>query len=582
MTRPTRRSSLAGLLVVLVVALLACEGAVRSPDDDATAGAEGARIDADADGQAAGDADGDDVGGDAAPARVDRLRLAGGQWGSPTPFGYVRGPGMIKAGLVFDTLLWRDVDGETIPWLAESWEVADDGLTWRFTLREDARWHDGEPLTAADVVFSHDYIAEGPGGAAGVPHVGRVLGAPIAEVAAEDERTVVFELEEPMASFGTDVAGLWGMLVIPEHVWGDVEDPARYRDDDAFVGSGPYRLVEHDEAAGSYLFEAHDAHVPGRPVVGEVAFVPVDDEPRALARGALDVAEVALEQGVPEAQVDALTADFAVVEERGQWNMALHTNLEAGFPFDERAFRQALAHAIDRADLVDRLLLGRGEPGSTGGLAPANAWSADGLPAYEGGPEAAAELLDGIGLVDADGDGWRQLPDGEPFAIDLLASARYDTRTPELVAEQLAEVGLAVEPDVRDPADADERARAGEYALALIGYGDVGADPDVLRLRYTGEPQAFSAAHGFAHERVDELAERQRRAVDDDERAAALDELQAILAEELPVLSLYVPSQLGFFDPGAFDAFAATPGCPPCGLSRNKLMLVTGATTLER
>lgn len=577
---PVRRRgrALGALLLVLLLVVVACEGAVRSADD----GADGADTrDAGVD-DAGGGGEGDAAGGDAAPARVDRLRLAGGSFGSPTPFGYVRGPGMIKAGLVFDTLLWRDARGETIPWLAESWEVADDGLTWRFTLREEARWHDGEPLTAADVVFSHDYIAEGPGGAAGVPHVGRVLGAPIAEVAAEDERTVVFTLDEPMASFEADVAGLWGMLVIPEHVWGDVEDPVRYRDDDAFVGSGPYRLVEHDEAAGSYLFEADDEHVLGPPLVAEVAFVPVDDEPRALERGALDVAEVALEQGVPEAQIDALAADAAILEEGGEWNMALHTNLDAGFPFDERAFRQALAHAIDRADLVDRLLLGRGEPGSTGGLAPANAWSADGLPAYEGGPEAAAELLDGLGLVDADGDGWRQLPDGEPFAIDLLASARYDTRTPELVAEQLAEVGLVVEPDVRDPADADERARAGEYALALIGYGDVGADPDVLRLRYTGEPQAFSAAHGFADERVDELAERQRRAVDADERAAALDELQAILAEELPVLSLYVPARLGFFDPGAFDAFAATPGCPPCGLSRNKLMLVTGATTLER
>lgn len=565
---------------------------MRAPDDAADGAAgEASGGDADADGQAAGDddgeaagGDGDDeaAGGDGTPARVDRLRLAGGQWGSPTPFGYVRGPGMIKAGLVFDTLLWRDADGETIPWLAESWEVADDGLTWRFDLREGARWHDGEPLTAADVAFTHDYVTDGPGAAAGVPHVGRVLGAPIAEVTAEDERTVVVELDEPMASFETDVAGLWGMLVIPEHVWADVEDPARYRDDDAFVGSGPYRLVEHDEAAGSYLFEAYDDHVLGPPVVGELAFVPVDDEPRALARDALDVAEVMLEQGVPEAQIDALAADFAVVEERGQWNMALHTNLEAGFPFDERAFRQALAHAIDRGDLVDRLLLGRGEPGSTGGLAPSNPWSAEGLPAYEGGPEAAAELLDGLGLVDADGDGWRERPDSEPFAVDLLASARFDTRTPELVAEQLAEVGLAVEPDVRDPADADERARAGEYALALIGYGDVGADPDVLRLRYSGEPQAFSAAHGFADERVDELAERQRRAIDDDERAAALDELQAILAEELPVLSLYVPSQLGFHDPAAFDALASTPGCTPCGLSRNKLMHVTGETTLER
>ena len=93
---------------------------------------------------------------------VIRLRGLRGN-GFPSPFAWRRGPGWILAGMMFDTLLWEDSTGEPIPWLAESWESSDDGLEWRFTLREGAVFHDGEPVTSEDVVFSYEYMTEGSG-----------------------------------------------------------------------------------------------------------------------------------------------------------------------------------------------------------------------------------------------------------------------------------------------------------------------------------------------------------------------------------------------------------------------------------
>ena len=115
---------------------------------------------------AAGCGSDDDDGGRAAqsggetahPESIERLRLSGGEYGYPSPFGYLRGAGLIMASYVFDTLLWEDATGDPIPWLAEKWSHSDDGREWRFTIRDGVQWQDGQPLTAQDVKLSLIHI----------------------------------------------------------------------------------------------------------------------------------------------------------------------------------------------------------------------------------------------------------------------------------------------------------------------------------------------------------------------------------------------------------------------------------------
>lgn len=521
---------------------------------------------------------GPDDPGDATDATegVERLRLAGGDFGLPTPFAYVRGPGLIQTGFLFDTLLWMDTDGETIPWLAEDWESNEDGTEWTFTLREDVEWHDGEPLTVDDVVFSFDYVTEGPGADAPGIHT-RSLNV-VDEVVADGDREVVFRLSEPYAAFEDNVAGLWGMFILPEHIWADVDDPGRYLDEDAFVGSGAYELVEYDASAGSYLYEANDAFFLGEPHVQRLEFIPeIEDELLALERGELHAAGVSREP-LPDEQFESFAGQFGLVEASGEWNHALHFNLDAGFPYDEVDFRHAVAYAIDREDMVDRLLFGRGQPGSTGAMTPDHPYTPDDLPTYEHDPERARELLDGLGIEDTDGDGVRELPGGEPFQIELLSSQRFGPRDPQLVAEYLGQVGLDVQVTMLDRASADEAGHEGNYSMALHGYGGLGSDPDRLRTRFHSEtpPSGQTTVHGYADERFDELAQQQRVTVDEEERKELVAEMMRILAEDLPILSLYVPDRLTFYDQSVFDAWAYTPTCTPCGATRNKLLYVTG------
>jgi peptide/nickel transport system substrate-binding protein len=573
----TRGMHLARVLVVLLaLALLATacgtDQPVTGPGDpagtDEEAGDDGVDDTVDDDGA-------DD--GEATPAdgeRVEVLRLAGGDFGYPTPFQWVRGPGRIQAGFIFDTLLQADATGEPGPWLAEEWETSEDGLEWTFTLHDDITWQDGEPLTAHDVAFTFEYLTEGPGAAT---RTGGGLDV-VDEVVAEDDRTVVFRLPAPLAPFESRVAA--SMFILPEHVWADIDDPGQYREEDALMGSGPYRLVEADEAAESYLYEANDDFFLGPPVVQRLEFVPAPDEVLALQRGQVHAAQVSRD-AVPDELFVALEDDYEQIEEDGEWNHALHFNLDRGFPHDERDFRRAVAYALDREDWVDRLLLGRGLPGSSGGLSPNHPFLAPDLPAYERDLDRAAELLDGLGMTDEDGDGWRQLPDGEPFEIELVSNARFGSQDPELVAEYLRDVGLRVAVVVLDRAAADEAGAEGNYTMALQGYGGLESDPDVLRTRFHSEAPAsgHSSVHGYANPEFDALAERQLTLLDVDERTEVVHEMQRILAEDLPLLSVYVPDRILFYDPAVFTNWYFLPGCTPCGATRSKHMYVTGQQT---
>ena len=147
------------------------------------------------------------------PESVARLRLSGGDYGYPSPFGYLRGAGLILASYVFDTLLWEDSTGDPIPWLAKEWSHSPDGLEWRFTLRDNAKWQDGRPVTAEDVKFSFDYVTTGA--ASSVSRLSASLD--LKEVVVDGPDTVVIRLNKPTAVFEEDVA--LRLFIIPRHIW---------------------------------------------------------------------------------------------------------------------------------------------------------------------------------------------------------------------------------------------------------------------------------------------------------------------------------------------------------------------------
>jgi len=176
------------------------------------------------------------------------LRIADGtgDWGYPNPFQhYPRGPGYVRMSWVFDTLIWTDQKGYA-PALADSWSYDPASMTFTFNLNPKAKWHDGKPVTAEDVVFTIGYYRKHP--------YRFVKISDIASVQANDARTVLLKLSKPYAPFLSSVATT--MPILPKHIWEPVTEPEKYNDPKAFIGSGPYLFRDFDKTKGSYLYEA--------------------------------------------------------------------------------------------------------------------------------------------------------------------------------------------------------------------------------------------------------------------------------------------------------------------------------------
>ena len=508
------------------------------------------------------------------PASVARLRLSGGDYGYPSPFGYVRGAGLILTSYIFDTLLWQDSTGKAIPWLAKEWSRSPDGLEWRFTLRDNAKWQDGQPVTPEDVKFSFDYVTTGA--ASSVSRLAPSLD--LKEVVVEPPNVIVIRLNKPTAVFEEDVA--MRLFIIPRHVWSSVTDPAKFRGSGALVGSGPYKLESEDEAAGTYLYTANESFYLGPPYVKRLELVPAPDELLALQRDQIDAGEL-LEDPAPEEQIKAFESNprFTKLEGPYDWMLALHINLAKGFPYDRKEFRQAIAYALDRKDMVARLLQGRGAPATVGGLSDDHPLLAPDLPTYDRDVPRAKSMLDGLGLKDTNGDGLRDLPGGAPFVQELQTNSRFSPKSAELVKEYLRDVGVDVHVQSLDKATADDSAGKGNYTMALIGYGGMSGDPDQnLRSRYAASPKStsFTRAIGYSNPAVTDLANRQLAALDPEQRKPLVQQIQRLVAEDLPIIPLYSPHRMTFYKAGIFDNWYYTPGCTPCRGTRNKHMLVTG------
>lgn len=523
---------------------------------------------------------GDDDGDQAAntPAATQErvsLRLAANtqSGGYPTPYGAIRGPGRLVSTYIFDTLAFPDVTGTPKPWLAKSWQSTPDGKTWTFQLQDNVKFHDGTPLTSEDVVFTFEYNLRGPGNAAGAAQGVNY----IESVTAPDPKTVVITLSTVRPTFLNDIAGTFGFAVVPKHIWSTVEDPARFQGPTALIGSGPYKLNSFDLTTNSFDFVANDDFYIGRPVVQELKIIPVSDALLALERGEVDAAGGG-NTLIPQVQFDALAKRFKVLTAPGEFNLALFFNSDKGFPYDQKAFRQGVVYGLDRKDMVNRLVGGRGIPGPAGALGPGNEYLNKNLPPYNLDRARAGSLLDSVDLRDRNNDGLRDKPDGSSFRIPLSVSSS-DTQQAQLVKEYLRAVGLDVEIQAVDQATSDARGVSGDYEMAIQHFGGLSADPGssfITRFSSNSRSTSFTRVHGYRSPEFDRVANEQAQEADPVRRRQLVDQMQAILAEDLPQISLYVPEQVSFVDDKKFKGFAYTPGCPPCGTTGNKRMLVTG------
>ncbi|MDQ6741128.1 MAG: ABC transporter substrate-binding protein, partial [Actinomycetota bacterium] len=401
------------------------------------------------------------------------LHLPAGDFGY-TPFNYLLGPGYVRMSLLFDTLIWKDSQGY-IPWLATEWKQSADGKAWTFTLRPGVKWHDGTPLTVDDIVFTFDYFKKQP------PTSPLLRGLEFVSGARKvDAQHVEVALTQVYAPFLVNIAG--ALPIIPQHVWEKVADPTTFTAPEAAIGSGPYKLTSYDAASGAYGYDANNDFWLGKPFVQRIEMVPTGDDLLALKQGTLDAADVSAPSGVTDDVLAQFQApDYGVLNQLLEFSPVIHFNLAKGAPYTDVNFRRAWAYAIDRDELVQRVLQGKGKPGNPGWLGPASSWYNPAVEQYKFDPAKAKALLDSAGYKDRNGDGMRELPNGKPLDVHILGGGGPFARVTELIVAQLKSVGIKASfTSPGDPNALIEQFARGNYDVGLLFY-ELGGDPDYMR-----------------------------------------------------------------------------------------------------
>ena len=413
---------------------------------------------------------------------------------------------------VFDTLVaYREGTTDVEPALATRWTVSRDGLVWAFELREGVRFHDGTPLTSLEVVASFERHRTGEAGSVVWPALMRGSPGVVREVRAAGPRAVQLVLVQPYAPLLTVLAHP-GLAV------------TRAGEGGRFVGTGPFRLA--DGGAGRLALESVPTSWGGSPRVDRIVFADVETDDQAerdLAARALDIWFPA---GAPRR-----TAGGASVPGLRMGLLAFQTEKE---PLSRRKVRQAVAAALDLVAL--NAALGDAAVALPAFLPPGVWGRREGPPVLGGSKDAARALL-------ADG-GWPRgaaptlLAPNETKPVDMA-------RLSEAVQTLLAGAGMSVVVRL-EPADAARTAlQAGEHELALVEASAVGGDPHLLLypLSTSEGAQRGPRVRNFSfyrNPRLDDVLIRASQLSFRPERARLYQRAQALLAEEMPWVPLYV------------------------------------------
>lgn len=390
--------------------------------------------------------------------------------------------------LLFRGLVRLGPGSSVLPDLADRWTAGEAGATWTFHLREDARWHDGVPVTSADVIYTV-HVLQDPG-----------YSGPLAatwaqvDVTAIDGRTVRFDLGDPVGGFLQAAT----LPLLPAHLLDGV--PAASLADHSFarepLGNGSFALVDLTDDAAVLEPVLPPVFDPPEPLEDAGPGAPDVRTPR-LARlelrfydtaGALAAAFAAGEVGsagdLPAAAALALadtTPEARAIRYPGTTVTAVTFNLRSPKgPFADQRTRRGLLAAIDRAAMIDDLLGGGGARADT--LIPPSSWAynAKSAPEVAYDRSAAAEDLKAAG--------WRRvnrawIPPGAKTALELTLLAPERSANPvtyeaaRRVAASWTSIGLATKVEALPPAEFVEKLRAGEFSAAVIDV-NMGLDPD--------------------------------------------------------------------------------------------------------
>jgi len=447
---------------------------------------------------------------------------------------------------VLESLLVRHP--ETLEWqglLARDWEVAEDGLTITFELRRGLRFSDGEPLTAADVAFSYDFIMDE---AIAAPRQ-RAYYRRVEAVEAVDRHTVVFRFAEPYFN-ALSLAG--GLPVLAEHYYGRFrEEPEAFNNSRSrLFGSGPYRFPAAGEwtpDSGRVELERNPRYWgPLEPPFRRLVWEVIENDSARLTtyrNGDID-----LYQARPR-EFEDLLEDEALM---GRSDSRAYMSPTAGYsyiawnqrqgaetPFDDTRVRRAMTFLTDREALIREVMAGHAEV-AVSPFNPRSPQHDEAIEPRDHDPERARALLEEAGWVDRDGDGVLEDEQGNEFSFQLTyVQASTDTqRVVEYLRDAWARAGIEMEPRPTEWSVMLEAIDQGDYDAITLGWTS-GIEVDIYQMFHSSQVDEGDNYVGYRNPELDAVIEQARATVEEGPRMALWHRAERHLFEDQPYTFLF-------------------------------------------
>lgn len=406
----------------------------------------------------------------------------------------------------FDGLLQRKApEGKLGPALAEKWQRVD-AVTWKFELRKGVKYHNGNDFNAADVKFTFERMKD--------PKYSKLLNIAnsIASIETPDDYTVIFKTKKPVP---------WFAETMHQNFIVDKESTEKLDDGEyntRAMGTGAYKFVEWIK--GSYIrMTANEDYWEGAPKYKNVDILPITEESTRFA--ALAGKQVDIVNGVPVTLFDRVKAmpHVEIISQAARRAIYMGIGNTAGTPFEDLRVRQAIAHAINEKEIIEKIMRGQATMANQIPDVPTVGYDTS-IKRLDYDPVKSKQLLTDAGY-----------PDG--FEITIAGpNDRYvnDEKICEAVAKYLAKVGLKVKLDVKPKSIFFDELTSNKYHFYLIGWFDGSFDfgRSAEKLLHTPDKDKGMGTYNgaaYSNGEIDSLLIASSSIVDRAEREKALQEI---------------------------------------------------------
>jgi peptide/nickel transport system substrate-binding protein len=518
------------------------------------------------------------------------------------PWKAIESPEYEVLALNFDLL--ENFDKSTLqaaPGVAENWTQSSDGMTWTFNIRPNMTWQDGQPFTADDIAWTYNKTLD--------CKLGNSLDYLVPQftdsITATSPTTLEWKTKVPTSA---PIRPPW-VYIAPQHIWNDAScqdiNKATFFEDNKLVGSGPFQLTDWNKGQ-DWTMTANPNYWGGAPHISQFKVVLYDNSEamvNALKQGEIDYTNLGsvdlFNQLQAEGGANGITTHVGPAVTFGQmsFNMCDPTSPDAapycksnpgtGNPaLRDPAVRTAIAWAIDRQTIVDKLLAGYGEPGTT--IVPPFATFYH----YQPTPDEtigfsidkANQILDDANYKDTDNDGIRNDPKtGQNLNFRLILRSESDigARLGTYVSGWLKQIGIQTTQEVVGDGKLSQAWLDDDYDMYIWGWGP-DPDPDFILSTFTSGQCGTWSDTCYSNPQYDKLYKDQQTAPNPNDRQQIVFQMQDQIYKDIPEIVLYYDKSLEAYNSAKWTGLEDNISPQPDGFLWNQYTPYTALTVQLR